>query len=286
MAEKDDKKDDNQQATVPAAPSVNDLMNVDLASLIGGTSSKPRPLGVPEGYVATPIAQGPPATHLGQTEVRASIEPRYREGKQYEPSFLPPEDVARLQTALDTAGLYSPKSKYRLGLWEDTSIAAYVGLLEFANRSGMEAQQAMRHISKFGLPAGMTGTGALGGGGAGSGTGGTERDPLTITLSSPDDLRAVADRTARKALGRKLSDNELSSFVSAYQQMQSSAQRQDYNLQETGGTVVAPPTVESFAEAKVQQLDPLAHEAKQQVNAFTKVADMISSHMTFGGKAI
>src|SRR5688572_27560047 len=171
-----------------------------------------RYLGVPTGYAAVQQQPAGPARQVA---------PLYADGSQYEPGGGSPEDIARLQQILDRTGLYGKGEKYRLGVWDDTSVTAYERLLYFANQQGYDAPTALKRIGELspedydeldgkGAWARSSGTGLRGVGGPGA-----KEDIPRGTINqrmSEDDLRYLADRTARKSLGRSLSPDELNNF--------------------------------------------------------------------------
>lgn len=100
-----------------------------------------------------------------------------------------------------------------------------------------------------------------------------QRPPLTIQLSNPDDVLAVADATARKVLGRKLTDEELRHYVDTFHSMEANAQQSKYQAEYggaydeasgrymgSGGTITAPPDLSSFIASRERQDHP--QEAK------------------------
>lgn len=85
---------------------------------------------------------------------------------------------------------------------------------------------------------------------------GRERDPFLAVVESPEDIRKGVEAVARKAIGRKLTDDERERFVGFYQQLQTQRQQQAYNAQLTGGVVSQAPTLATVAEGFVRQEDP------------------------------
>jgi hypothetical protein len=212
-------------------------------------------MGVPKGYTANrlvprPLGPGGPQP-MGVVRgavpgVMGQVAPLYREGEQYRPGGGRPEDIARLQVQLDGAGLM--KKGYRLGVWDEESIAGYSRLLKYANQQGHDAKTALDALGtltaeereELGLDSRAK----------------AERAPMVISVSHPEDLKAVANKTARQILGKNLSDEELNRFVSAYQGMQSSSQAATYGARETGGTVTQEPEAATAAEAQIRQAHP------------------------------
>jgi hypothetical protein len=245
-------------------------------------------LGVPKGYFATRPAPASTARRAVRPEMTPppermpeAVPPRYKEGDQYRLRGLAPEMRAMFQTEMDRAGLYGKGQRYVLGDWQETDSEVYAKLLKFANRYGYtdaEALEQMRTLSAEERAA--AGLGGAGRGGAGAGA---AREPLVVSLSHPDDIRDLADRTARKSLGRKLTADQLSNFVSAYQSMQRESQSAAYGADVTGGTVTQAPSPEVFAEGQVESLDPLAAGAKKEVEVFKIISGALGGMSSRGG---
>lgn len=255
-----------------------------------------RYLGVPEGYVA--MRPGPdygrPTGRALPGDVRAvdeagpiAVAPRYTEADLYAPEGQGAEDIARLQQTLDRSGLYLKGQKYILGRWDDTSILAYQRLLEFANRGGYDEQTALARIGELTPDEydALYGKGAYARR-AGKKVGqivGDEADIPRGTINqrmSEDDLRYLAQRTARKSLGRTLTDDELGRFSGAYTQMLNAAtQRESAAMAAAEGganaTYAAATSPEVFAEQQAQRLDPTAFEARRQVGALRAIGNML-----------
>jgi hypothetical protein len=236
-----------------------------------------RYLGVPTGYAAEPATGGP-------------VAPRYTEADLYRPESLGTEDKARLQQMLDRSGLYQKGQKYRLGVWDESDIDAYTRLLAFANRGGYTDREALDRIGQltpteydemYGKGAWARSSGAGLKGVAGPGAKPDKADAgITNQRMSEDDLRYLADRTARKSLGRSLTPDELGRFSGAYTQMISGATAREAaataqaeagaNVTYTGAT-----SPEVFAEQQAQRTDPTAFEARRQVGALRAIGGML-----------
>lgn len=197
----------------------------------------PKPIGVPEGYTVdrtttTTFERGGP--RLGA--VTTTTAPRYFDGDEWQPASLAAEDRARLQRAMVDAGVISKGTKFRLGIWDDASRGAYADLLAFANGAGMDAKAAlaeyarMRQYDEDEV---------------------ASRQPLTVRLSNPEDLRGTFETVARRRIGRKLRPDESERFVKAYQAEEAAVQRQDYAMDETGGTLTDAPDPQEFLAARL-----------------------------------
>lgn len=251
----------------------------------GGEEFVSRYLGVPEGYVATRQTEDP--------ERPAMIAPRYAEGEQYQPGGLSVEDRARLQQQLDRSGMFRKGEKYRLGVWDDATTDAYGRLLQFANQQGYDAPEALKVIGtltpeeydslygKGAYSASSSGkVNSLAGPGVGPGAAADVRPGVITQGMSGEDLRFLADRTARKQLGRKLAPDELERFSGAYQSMLAQAnQRQAAaGVAAEGGanvTYSGPTDPEAFATGQLEKLDPVAAGARKQLDAFKAISGML-----------
>lgn len=243
-----------------------------------------RYLDVPTGYVA---ARG------GTTPTM----PRYSEADLYAPGGMAPEDQARLQQTLDRAGLFNKGDKYVLGRWDETTQGAYRRLLGFANQQGYNQEEALQRIgtlspeeydAMYGKGAWAKSSSGKVGGATGPGVGGDVRQGVTTQVMSNDDLRYLADRTARSSLGRKLSQEELDRFSNSYQSMLAQAnQRQAAaQAQAEGGanvTYAGPTDPEAFATAQAEKLDPVAFAARKQLDAFKTISQAMAGPFGGGG---
>lgn len=250
--------------------SSKDLLAAPPVASAGGTITY---LGVPKGYIAQrPDIQGPVGPNPGQDPTQ--VKPRYEEGAQYDPNGYSPEIRAQMQTQMDAAGLFDKGDRIKIGVWDDTSVAAYTKLLQFANQGGRSVPEALKELGT--LSAAERAERGLGGVGQAGAGGKSARNPLVVSLSNPQDLRTLVDRTARKTLGRAPSEKEMTTFVSAYQQMQAQQQQAEYAATETGGTVVAAPDPSVFAEKQAEAMDPVAAEAARQVSVMKTISGALS----------
>jgi hypothetical protein len=241
----------------------------------GGDEFVARYLGVPEGYAVPRAGPTPGGEQL-------MIPPRYVEGDEYTPGWSGTEDVARMQQKLDRTGLYRKGDKYRLGVWDEIDATAYSRLLAFANQQGYDEEDAFRTMGELSPQQyeEMFGKGSSGGRGTGRVGGEDVPRGLINQRMSEDDLRYLADRTARKSLGRSLSPDELANFSGAYTQMISGATAREAAAvaQAEGGanaTYAAATSPEVFAEQQAQRMDPTAFEARRQVGALRAIGGML-----------
>lgn len=227
-----------------------------------GTTSRPKPLGVPE-YVMGPDGQPTPyavpggiqGDVLGVPIPSVPILPHFFDGDEWRPASLPPGQIARLQDLLAGVGLLD---EYRRGYWDANSQKAYREVLEFANASGIgDEATAIRRIAETG--------------GLGEVT--KPRAPLTVRRSNPLDIKKGADDVARSVLGRKLRDDELPTIISAIQALETQAQTQAYNAD---ATVVEPPSLAAFVEQKLRVDNPVEARTQDELGVGNEFFDLLS----------
>lgn len=234
---------------------------------ISTTDSSFSYLGVPKNFTT----QAPIPAALG-----VQAPPRYKTGDQYLPQRMSPELITQIQVQLDRAGLYKKSDSIIKGRWDETTATAYAQLLKYANRGGWSAEEALQAMgtltpdqrSEAGLPlGGVTGTGTTG---SSTTSSRSATDPL-FSVDNPDDLRTLADRTARASLGHSLSQQELSHFVTAYQDAQVRAQQATLTAGPNARVATAP-DASSFMKTQAESADPTAAEAVRQVDIFKTIA--------------
>lgn len=226
----------------------------------GSTGAVQSPLGVPY-YVTDPNTGQPLIGPNGQpvrwgatvqsneTYVRRFggetakppqyVLPRYFDGDQWIPASMPPDQLAGLQRRMVQAGLLKP-GQAQLGVWDAVSMDAYTRLLAFANASGLLAEQALDRWGQAHAADPNAG-----------------RAPLTKQVSSLEELRPAIRKAFIDTLGAGISQDQIDRLAGEYQRIQGGAQEQAYNMQDTGGTVVQPPSADAFAVAKAKEQNPL-----------------------------
>ena len=238
----------------------------DLEALIAAgpqfaAASAKHPLGVPSDYVAQrEWDHSIPSESIRSDMSRiaaagrtVSQPARYFDGDEWKPASLSPAKVAELQRQMAQAGLFGPKGKYRNGVWDKDSAAAYAEVLAYANASGMDKDTALKRYQA--APADP----------------GAGREPLVKRLTNPDDLRATFETVARTKLGRKLAPGEVDRFVQAYQAQEGGAQEAAYNADATGGSVTDAPNPQAFLAARIAKeygAESQAHDIADQFGAF------------------
>lgn len=256
----------------PPKSSLRDL----IAAGPGGGEEEEEPskfLGVPEGYVSEQMRGIP------EGGAPTLVAPRYTEADLYAPGGGDPVEQARLQQMLDNAGLFKKGEKYVLGRWDDATISAYGRLLKFANRQGYDAPTALKAMGTLSPEEYAETYGEEGGPRSGS-TPKTPKPGAITQGNSIEDLRYLADRTARKSLGRKLAPDELERFTGAYQSMlaEANARQAGAQAQAAAGanvTYAGPTDPEAFATAELERLDPVAFGARKQLDAFKTISGML-----------
>lgn len=188
-------------------------------------------IGMPKGYVAT--RTGPISIRQAERGQGRIATPRYKVGSEMEPRSYSPENIARLQQQLALAGLIGPETRFRLGVWDSTSINAYKNLLAYANQGGTSREDALQAlVSSPRLKPGEDGS--LGGGAGGGATAPQFSTRLnTFERSDPASVRQTAEQAFKQALGRKPRKDELERFTSAFLGREQSAQAAVFDVQDS-----------------------------------------------------
>lgn len=231
------------------------------AAQFGGQQGKQRYIGVPDDYAVTRSAgtAGSAANfrsaEMGDTSriytpggVPANVTPRYVTGSEYRMRSLSPERIAQLQQTLATAGLIGKKQVFRVGVWDETSAAAYRKVLAYANQGGIDEDTALAEIQYHA----DTGQGALmfGDGRSADGTTGTQGRVQHLTPAVT--LEEQVQQSAQNRLGRKLRKNEVDKFVSIYSGIEKHTNAQEITAaddaaQGIDSTVTDPPSIDVAA---------------------------------------
>ena len=243
-------------------PTVEELLAA-APTVTGGGGGKKQPgfIGFPDDY--TPPSREVRVEGKGWATAPGSP-PRYMDGDEIMPASYAPERIAQLQAQMVKVGLIPPRGKYRPGYWDDTSRNAFKDLLAFSNYRNVDYNEALAQMAAD--PA----TGAMFGEGDGR-----ERAPLTVRVSSPDEIAQVIRATARDVIGRKLSDEETQRIVSAYQQQETAFQQQAYNMDDTGGTVVEPPSAQTVAEQQIRTTAPVEARGQEMAGVFDSFLEIV-----------
>lgn len=190
--------------------------------------------------------------------------PGYVKGDQIK--LLPhnTEDLITLQKALVQAGYVSDTDAQRmvLGSPDQITTGAFSKLLATANFMGSDWRSALG--SRLALAAQAPPQQQL-----------QKIPPLTISVTNPDDIKAVAQNAAKTLNGTYMDDGQLNSFIQAYQAQERAYQTQQYQQQYSvmgndangrpvgtygpGGEATAPATgagLEQELEAQIRQAQP------------------------------
>lgn len=180
----------------------------------------------------------PGTRQITQTQSTYQL-PRYFDGDEWLPAQLPPDQLAMLQKKMVAAGLLKSGAA-QLGIWDVASMSAYKQLLAYANASGLDNAGA---LDRWGQQHTLDPNAG--------------KAPLQVKVSNPDELAQVFRKAVMDTRGEGWDTNKINQMVAAYQGVETGAQQQSYNQQDTGGTVITPPSPTSFAETQVRNEDPL-----------------------------
>lgn len=210
------------------------------------TGNAPKPLGGVSAVTQGGLDYRNPNMQVGY-DIEAGVSfsmSNYFVGDEWAPQGWGPAQIADLQEAMVAAGLLS--GDYNAGVWMDESANAFKKLLAHANRSGVGYEEALMQLAS-------SNTKNL------RGSGGGGRAPFQARLSNPDDLKEVFKQSAYNLLGGQgfVDEGQLDTMVKAYQEHEVKAQRAAYG----GGTVVDPPSAQTFAKEQIEEIDPAGAEA-------------------------
>jgi len=218
---------------------------------------------------------------FGGPDERRGPRPSTMRQSQLESRFysMAPEDRRELQRRLYAGGFYgsTDPDKIVLGVPDEVSFSAYAKAVARA-ASYYGAGKKMTVDEVIDESAGVLDQiyGANGRRDGGAGGDGAGRAPLTIGLTNPEDLKAVAQRTATGTIGRALNGDELNRFIASFHQAQSGAQTNAYNADETGGTVVDAPSEGAAAEAFARGAAPTEAGGNDFLRTFSAFRSILS----------
>jgi len=150
--------------------------------------------------------------------------PKYFDGDEDLINTFTREEVATIQQQMKAAGILG---KYRLGVVDDATLAAFKTVLGQANRTASDWTVGLKALQ----------SGATGGPG------------LTYRVSNPDDLNKIIEQSAKYVLGRSIDPAMSQRIAKAYQQLQIEEQRAN----KMGGAQTQAPQAEVFAEKQIKQ---------------------------------
>lgn len=246
-----------------------------------------KPLGVDDDYRVTTrrrytdegeypnVLNMPPIP--GYANQPVEVGPRYFSGDQYEPSLLSPRSIMALQRDMAMTGLLGSGTEITPGFWDQNSADAYAQLLSYANRIGISAPEAMNRlkaqmqanegggrftVDEFGniVPVETA-----------------QRAPLVIRQTDPRTVEIALRDAAMNLLGEGLDPQQAADMVSSYQAMEANRQRDAYNKELTGGTVIDIPSPQAWSEAQISERFPEGVEDYRALQYMTDAMTMLGS---------
>jgi hypothetical protein len=196
------------------------------------------------------------STTLAPNVAPGAVAPRYYQGAEWLPVM---KNATPQERRMINAGLLD--KDYRQGVWDAPSQAAFGQVLELANASGTEWQQALGTYENSTPMQWNAQTGTFV-----KGTPGTTRTraPIVTRYTSPDDLAVTAQEVATSKLGRTFTPAELQKFIAAYHGTEQSASTaQGAASGAGGGGYTDAPSMQTAADTFAQQQDPTAYTAEK-----------------------
>lgn len=275
---------DRYGANVPAVPAYRSGgtgVSMGAPSPYGGGGADPYSVyDIPPELADAPViirrlpagSRGPAVNFMGLPISLPATEETVPLGQALEGFYTLGRDrVAELQQKLHDGGFYGKGYKINSGVADEETYAAYGRALIRATRSSKSLDEVLAE-SVLGGPVGGSGSAA-------------DKAPLSILLTNPDDLKAVASSAASKLIGRKLNDDELGRFVEAYHVLEGAAQRERYGVQtgepNTEGTTVAAPDPSSYASQRLPEEHPQEAASYGMVGRYMQFQQLLNST---GGK--
>lgn len=259
------------------ADNADQLLEQALAMLgqvaAGGTAQAKAPIGVGDDYV--PPRPGGSLTRrggafgmVGDLAQQVQLANRYFEGDEIRPANLPPEDRARLQRAMQKAGLIPKGTKYRMGVWDGPSQDAYRELLGYANQWGMDANSELNEVARLKdqYPEQLE-----------------PSEPLVLRPSNPEDVRSAVEAMAKRVYGKSRSRPDVvERLTQEWMRAEEETQRANYETDQQlsagamEGTAQTMPSLETFAENRLRAADPeraASFETLNQADVFFSMVD-------------
>lgn len=273
MGDGDKKKKDAPKPISEDAGLQEFLNRLDQAGTATATSTL-NFYGLPQGEEGKPYYRPP-------TPGTTTVQPRYYEGAEWWPvkTNMTPQAVRSLQTQLVQSGLLNGKD-YTDGVWDPASREAFAEVLNMANNQGVEWPDALNHYMS-GFPLEFD---------AASGTykrkvpgESRTRAPLVTRFTNPNDLAATANEVALKRLGRRFSQEEMTKFVTSYQQSERGAAQQQYAAGDPaggGGAYTDPMAVDTAANLAAEEADPVASMARNMLPLVQGVNEMLGEQFS------
>lgn len=238
-------------------------------------ANTPTPIGVPAGYYAedpNPNIGWASNTYRGPQNTTATKYPtavtaknptgQYLDGDEYGPMALDPSKMMDLQKKMESLHLYS--GDYTLGVWQQQDAAAYAKVLTNSNINGVNSSTMLGQM----LANPQVDTTP------------TQRAPLTVHLSNPEDIKALANKTAKDLYGGMLPDSTVSAITDAIHQSESQYQQSAYDMATTGGQVTDSISPDTVAANKIKELHPNEVAATRFGDQFGAMLDTFKSNQS------
>lgn len=236
------------------------------------------PIGVPDDYVAT----RPRVSHIGdvgsadaaaaQAGVQRETPPQYYDGDEFAPGQQSPDEIAQLQRTMASIGLLSPNTRFRLGVWDESSQKAYRGLLAYANQQGLDFRVAMMNLMSTGGNYKVDEHGNIV-----SVDQAPDISQLPTKTTNPEDLRQVFRAAVIDTLGQGWGDDKINQMIGAYNQAEIAQQQQSYQAELSGGNVESVASPQAFATSYAQEQDPSAAAGQNFLDYTDEFGQMLQS---------
>lgn len=260
------------------------------------SSGQPKPIGVPDEYLA-PVARQPDTTLRETTAGFANAQsgrrpfpgpslgtqaPTYYDGDEWIPASYSANEIFNMQTALAKVGLL--RGNWSGGYWDTPTMSAYRELLGMANASGVtDADQLLSRMLSQVQEMGGTGLFTVDENGnvVLAREEGATRAPLVTRTTDPAALKQVFRRSVIELLGEGWDENQLDQMVSAYNSLEVQRQKEAYDMELTGGSIVDIPSPEMFAEQQITEKDPAGAQAYESLG-FARDFMSLASNTAWG----
>lgn len=201
-------------------------------------------------------------------EMRASKTGGYVTGDEWLPVNESPATIEDLQRRLYEAGLLPADAEFTPGYFDEPTRKAFKDLLGWSNGKRKDWLTTLEDLRTNPVPSDEKGAAI---------------QPFVAQVSNPDDIKKNIRDSFREMIGSGDVDaNELQALVAEFQGEQVASQRSMYDAYQDGsggvgpgGTVTAPPSIETFVEQKAQQSNPTAFSAYKYLDKFSAISDML-----------
>ena len=175
-----------------------------------------------------------------------------------------PQQVAEIQQALWRLGLLSKEAI--TGVVNGPTKTAFAIVLGNANTTGQHWElwmsDAITAADEMGYDPNAASAQA--------------RAPLTIELTSPEDIKGGFDKVSPETIGRGLTPQELDAQVQRVQAGETQEQTDRYNQGETGGTLTKTPTSDGLIR-QLEKEHPQEYKATQMGEKAKEIYDMLTN---------